>query len=89
MNNQDWLIVRAIRLAAFGQEATVQLLMELSRSVDNVTTAERIWETATQLQANAQALESVMAELQSGIICRIQCPQRDGQLTKEKLTLCT
>ena len=80
MENSTWLMFRALQQNSVESRSAYMLLMELSRYAQDNDTATRIWDVAQGLMENAETLQRISLELQSGVLCRRACKSRIPQL---------
>lgn len=80
MENSTWLMFRTLQQNAVESRSAYMLLMELSRYAQDNETATRIWNVAQNLMENAESLQRVSLELQSGLLCRRDCSSRTPKL---------
>lgn len=80
MENSTWLMFRALQQNAVESRSAYMLLMELSRYAQDNDTATRIWEVAQGLMENAETLQRISLELQSGVLCSRDCKSRSPKI---------
>lgn len=85
MENSTWLMFRALQQNSVESRSAYMLLMELSRYAQDNETATRIWEVAQGLMENAETLERISTELQSGVLCRKDCLAREPKMESMRM----